>query len=685
MSSNSHKESLQILTNKVSLQNKEDSRNQAVALRLGRICYFLLKHGRPDTDFLSMIFLHSVNGADVGDINHSSSFPANFLPHVSKVIMDLLKSHLSTRMVQTSFLPVINITADKATWKHETRQGIGLVTVVPDSEKVLQGFVLGFPVVTAHNGEGVAQNLTAVLDQFIKPEQFGGASFDGQYFHQKVDKRLDDHFKVKGFYNVDPMHGAGTGEIHVRKRKTCGWLVELTLHVSASFKSVNFGKEFRHFFEVIEALKDLEYDINFRFPRFFSETKFANYSRLVYKSFRETYPALIRTFEESQQKLKVGDSKDKEKAKSLSTLMSKIINLRFQVRLSGVCDIYERFGHGIQILQTINMLPHEKYDMFLKTVITGLSDMSKTVNPKDCQCHAVSNSALCLWPILHKDLREITESKKYRSVPVGVLMTNDLQTRQGKRVEQENLLTNKQDIMDKCMGQLGDFSQELSTELDATDFTEGSKLVLDSSRVILDLETLAIKVKLCGSAHVAAVQNSKFIEKARVFGPQLEEISDQELRLQFHQFIRKLEDHVEGIDKNNLRSLNLFRDFLSTSLGLYKDVEIIVYILCRAATSMGLESIVESWISLYEAHSNKHHPISNSRAENEIIVAVNGPLLQHADNIIKKSLRSMFSDKKSVFDKGGHFVRRSENIEDYVVSKSVDKFSNVAINVPFMC
>ena len=44
---------------------------------------------------------------------------------------------------------------------------------------------------------------------------------------------------------------------------------------------------------------------------------------------------------------------------------------------------------------------------------------------------------------------------------------------------------------------------------------------------------MSIKVKLCGSAHVAAVQNSKFIEKARVFGPRLEEISDQELRIQF--------------------------------------------------------------------------------------------------------------------------------------------------------
>ena len=72
---------------------------------------------------------------------------------------------------------------------------------------------------------------------------------------------------------------------------------------------------------------------------------------------------------------------------------------------------------------------------------------------------------------------------------------------------------------------------------------------------------------------------------------------------------------------------------------------------------------------------------------NEIIVAVNCPLLQHADNIIKKSLRSMFSDKKSVLDKGGHFFAclNSQNIEDFVESKSVEKISNVAVNVPFMC
>ena len=87
-------------------------------------------------------------------------------------------------------------------------------------------------------------------------------------------------------------------------------------------------------------MKELDYDINFGFPRFFSETKFANYSRLVYKSFRETYAALIRTLEESSTKLKKGDSKDREKAKNIAAVQVKILNLRFQVCLSGICDIF---------------------------------------------------------------------------------------------------------------------------------------------------------------------------------------------------------------------------------------------------------------------------------------------------------------------------------------------------------
>ena len=93
-----------------------------------------------------------------------------------------------------------------------------------------------------------------------------------------------------------------------------------------------------------------------------------------------------------------------------------------------------------------------------------------------------------------------------------------------------------------------------------------------------------------------------------------------------------MEDLVEDIDANDLKSLDILRSFLNTNQKLYENVEIIIHILCVAATTMSVESVVESWVSIYEAHSNKHRPISNERAEQEICVAVNGPLLQHADS-----------------------------------------------------
>ena len=75
----SHKKALEEATIQANLEYKEDYRNKAVALRICRISYFLLKNGRPDTDFTTMIYLHSANGCDIGDINHSYNFPPKFL------------------------------------------------------------------------------------------------------------------------------------------------------------------------------------------------------------------------------------------------------------------------------------------------------------------------------------------------------------------------------------------------------------------------------------------------------------------------------------------------------------------------------------------------------------------------------------------------------------------------------
>ena len=117
-----HQNALALATSKANLQFKEDTRNKMVALRISRIAYFLLKSGRPDTDFTSHIYLHSANGSDVGDINHSAQYPSKFLVHVTTVLENQLKSFLSSRLDQTGHKPPTKVVADKATWQHQTRQ-----------------------------------------------------------------------------------------------------------------------------------------------------------------------------------------------------------------------------------------------------------------------------------------------------------------------------------------------------------------------------------------------------------------------------------------------------------------------------------------------------------------------------------------------------------------------------------
>ena len=504
-----HQKSMEEVTNKANIKYKEDTRNKAVAIKIGRIAYFLIKAGRPDTDFTTLIYLHSANSCDVGDINHSYRFPPQFLKAVSKVVEDLLKRYLGSRLVHTGYKPPVKLVADKATWQHQTRQLIGVVTVVPDAEDPIQAMVLGTPVVKLHTGAGVASSITSVADKFISADQFQGGSFDGQYFHLSVHKLLDEHYGTKSHYDVDPMHRAGTVDLHLRKDKSSDWIVGMTALIGRAFKIVNYGKLFEHFFEVCEDLAKLGYDIHLKFPRFYSETKFANYVRLVYSSFREDYPGIVRTFTEAVDKLKLGSSQDKTKAKDISAIQGKIFNLKFVLALSGSCDIYIRFGHAVNLLQKVSILPHTKFDNFVE-IVSGLKVMSTTVDPTLCSCHQDINSTQCLWPNLHKDSREVSEKSTFRGVTVGNLMSNELSTRAGERRNETNLLLDKKGVMKKSFEELRRYSDVLGTNLLAKVYDAEDKKLINSIRVLLDLESLSIKLKLSGSAHVAALQSAIF-------------------------------------------------------------------------------------------------------------------------------------------------------------------------------
>ena len=107
-------------------------------MTLGRTCYYCLKNGRPTSDFTQLVSMQHSNGADVGDLNHSTYFINKLAGSFCKVIMGRIKKHLSTRLPQTGLLPPCKIVEDSATYRHDTRHLVGVTTVFPGDTPLLQ-------------------------------------------------------------------------------------------------------------------------------------------------------------------------------------------------------------------------------------------------------------------------------------------------------------------------------------------------------------------------------------------------------------------------------------------------------------------------------------------------------------------------------------------------------------------
>ena len=175
---------------------------------------------------------------------------------------------------------------------------------------------------------------------------------------------------------------------------------------------------------------------------------------------------------------------------------------------------------------------------------------------------------------------EITTNSTYHGVSVGQLVSAELSTRAGVRKTKENELLNQADIISKCLEDLKVYTQHLGNKLYEKVFCESDKKMIESLRVLLDLEGLCMKIKTSGAAHVASIQSKQFIEKSRSIVQNIEDISDQEIRLQYRDFLRIIENQIDEIEKDKL--------------DLYLNIETIIHILCSAATTMSVESVVES-------------------------------------------------------------------------------------------
>jgi len=156
---------------------------------------------------------------------------------------------------------VLNVMADKATWKRVTRQMIAAVLIVPDAPQLISvAYLAILPMGTSSTGFRTAKNLKEGLDKrSISGEQMMGVSVDGQYINDQVEESLINMYPeeqaVNIHFNHDPMHRAGLIDKHVfdvkiNIRGRFDWLASVTSLGKDCYNYTNWGQKHVLYMEI---------------------------------------------------------------------------------------------------------------------------------------------------------------------------------------------------------------------------------------------------------------------------------------------------------------------------------------------------------------------------------------------------------------------------------------------------
>lgn len=119
-----------------------------------------------------------------------------------------------------------------------------------------------------------------------------------------------------------------------------------------------------------------------------------------------------------------------------------------------------------------------------------------------------------------------------------------------------------------------------------------------------------------------------------------------EWREQYQQFLRVLTSISSMKDSHKFTSMDILILLLATEAKRYQGCELVMDIITRAATLMSVESEVESWISVLEHHSNKRRPLGDESIQSELMIALNGPKVQHCQGVVEEAMETYWRRTK---------------------------------------
>ena len=402
-------------------ENQFKIRCREVGIRIARLCYDIYKEGKSLRSFEKEVLKAVMNGCDLGNLNHSHSFPDKFRSYVAEEVRKRTISFLSSRLEPTGFLPAVNVQADKGTTVRNTRQFTTVAAVVPGAESLVSIIYLGQPIVTSHSGDGVSCSIVEELKLYsIDSSQVEGGSFDGQYFHLSVPAHLTDKLKLPTQFQCtwDPLHKIGVIETHIRSDAGFVWLVNLTTTCQQLYKKFNWGKNYQALVEKCDLL-----EMRMRNLKTFSTTRFPNSVRAVFDTLIDDFKPVVKCLEDIIENGENNGLEARNRADEATAILRKVLSKSFVLRLSGTSNIYERFGFIANLCQVVDLLPYERYDNVMNG-IEHFDEMIENIDHNECVKQRETNlddngksRVKCYWPRYHS-CQEQLELGKFKGIPI---------------------------------------------------------------------------------------------------------------------------------------------------------------------------------------------------------------------------------------------------------------------------
>ena len=308
----------------------------------GRQIYENVKNKCSYEKYESDCLVSSLNGEEIGNINHSRMFAQEIVKDTSLLIQERLKTYFRTPLACTRHLPPVGLSTDKMSPKRHTNHLSAFFTPhveAPLADSFLKPVFIGMPIVDKHGGKDIAEQMIKVAEVYLGDlaEQVQAFNNDGQYFgfnvkrhvfEQRPELELRKEFLL---FNWDLAHRNALGDKDARSESSVIMFFNDKLStIQWIFKHVGYGK---HYEEYLVLCKDL--GIDSRAPLTFSDTRFPQFSYKTLRNFLQVYVGLLHQMD-AEDTLK--DGKDV----ALNSALKKMKTKAFVITVAGATDIYRR-------------------------------------------------------------------------------------------------------------------------------------------------------------------------------------------------------------------------------------------------------------------------------------------------------------------------------------------------------